>query len=29
MGGYYKPDTDKVNAAMRPCAKLNEIIDSI
>jgi isocitrate dehydrogenase len=29
LGGYYKVDTDKVDAAMRPSATLNAIIDSI
>ncbi len=27
LGGYYKPDADKVSAAMRPSATLNAIID--
>ncbi|MEZ6187416.1 MAG: NADP-dependent isocitrate dehydrogenase [Planctomycetota bacterium] len=29
MGGYYKPDTAKVDAAMRPSATLNAIVDGI
>ncbi len=29
MGGYYRPDTAKVAAAMRPCALLNSIIDAL
>jgi isocitrate dehydrogenase len=29
MGGYYHPDKAKVGAAMRPCAKLNAIIDAL
>jgi isocitrate dehydrogenase len=29
MGGYYRPDRAKVAAAMRPCATLNAIIDSL
>jgi isocitrate dehydrogenase len=29
LGGYYKVDTEKVDAAMRPSATLNAIIDSI
>jgi isocitrate dehydrogenase len=29
IGGYYKPDWDKVNAVMRPSATLNAIIDAI
>jgi isocitrate dehydrogenase len=29
IGGYYHPDDTKVNAAMRPSATLNAIIDSI
>lgn len=29
LGGYYKPDTAKASAAMRPSAMLNAIIDSI
>jgi isocitrate dehydrogenase len=28
IGGYYRPDDDKVTAAMRPSATLNEAIDS-
>ncbi|HEY8975881.1 MAG TPA: NADP-dependent isocitrate dehydrogenase [Burkholderiaceae bacterium] len=28
IGGYYKPDTDKTNAAMRPSATFNAVIDS-
>lgn len=28
MGGYYKPDVEKVAAAMRPSAALNSIIDA-
>jgi monomeric isocitrate dehydrogenase len=29
MGGYYKVDTAKVDAAMRPSATLSAIIDGI
>lgn len=29
LGGYYKPDADKVSAAMRPSATLNSILDAI
>ena len=29
IGGYYKPDDEKAEAAMRPSKTLNEIIDSI
>jgi len=29
LGGYYKPDTVKASAAMRPSSALNAIIDSI
>jgi isocitrate dehydrogenase len=29
MGGYYHPDRKKVAAAMRPCATLNAIIDTL
>jgi isocitrate dehydrogenase len=29
MGGYYHPDKKKVDAAMRPCAKLNAIIEAL
>ena len=29
LGGYYKPDAAKTDAAMRPSATLNEIIASI
>jgi isocitrate dehydrogenase len=29
MGGYYRPDPAKVDAAMRPCATLNAIIDAL
>ena len=29
LGGYYYPDEDKLNAAMRPSATLNEIISSL
>lgn len=29
IGGYYKPDTDKVKAAMRPSSRFNEIIDAV
>lgn len=29
IGGYYYPNVEKVTAAMRPCKKLNTIIDSI
>jgi len=29
IGGYYKPDTVKLTAAMRPSARFNEIIDAM
>ena len=29
IGGYYKPDADKVEEAMRPSATLNAILDGI
>ncbi|RLA69696.1 MAG: hypothetical protein DRG24_08080, partial [Epsilonproteobacteria bacterium] len=29
IGGYFKPDTAKATAAMRPSATLNAIIDAI
>ncbi|MFT5904217.1 MAG: isocitrate dehydrogenase, partial [Flammeovirgaceae bacterium] len=29
LGGYYKPDEDKVNKAMRPNSTLNQAIDKI
>ena len=29
MGGYYRPDAEKVSAAMRPSPTLNTIIDSL
>ena len=29
IGGYYRPNVDKVNAVMRPSATLNAVIDSI
>lgn len=29
LGGYYKPDLDRVNAAMRPSATLNGILDGM
>ncbi|MBM3312521.1 MAG: NADP-dependent isocitrate dehydrogenase, partial [Candidatus Aminicenantes bacterium] len=29
MGGYYRPDKEKVEAAMRPCPTLNDIIDAL
>jgi isocitrate dehydrogenase len=29
LGGYYKPDAEQVDAAMRPSQALNQIIDSI
>jgi isocitrate dehydrogenase len=29
MGGYYHPDKKKLDAAMRPCATLNAIIDAL
>jgi len=29
LGGYYKPDADQADAAMRPSQTLNQIIDSI
>jgi len=28
LGGYYRPDLAKATAAMRPCRRLNEILDS-
>ena len=28
IGGYYKPDTDKTNAAMRPSATFNAVLDA-
>ncbi|MFL6626606.1 MAG: NADP-dependent isocitrate dehydrogenase [Vitreoscilla sp.] len=28
IGGYYKPDTDKTNAAMRPSATFNAVLDN-
>jgi len=28
IGGYYKPDTEKTNAAMRPSATFNAVLDS-
>jgi len=28
IGGYYKPDTEKTNAAMRPSATFNAVVDS-
>jgi isocitrate dehydrogenase len=27
IGGYYKPDVEKVDKAMRPCQLLNEIFE--
>ena len=27
IGGYYKPDSEMVNKAMRPCQLLNDIIE--
>ncbi|WP_277452474.1 NADP-dependent isocitrate dehydrogenase [Janibacter sp. DB-40] len=29
LGGYYKPDTEKASAAMRPSATLNAVLDSM
>ncbi|MGB0453153.1 MAG: NADP-dependent isocitrate dehydrogenase [Bacteriovoracaceae bacterium] len=29
MGGYYRPDVEKVSKAMRPCEKLNQTINSL
>ncbi len=29
MGGYYHPDKKKLEAAMRPCATLNAIVDAL
>ncbi len=29
MGGYYKPDADKVSAAMRPSSTFNAVIDAL
>ncbi|HPV80936.1 MAG TPA: NADP-dependent isocitrate dehydrogenase, partial [Dermatophilaceae bacterium] len=29
MGGYYRPDTAKTGAAMRPSATLNAVIDAL
>ncbi|HEY5649147.1 MAG TPA: NADP-dependent isocitrate dehydrogenase, partial [Nitrospiria bacterium] len=29
VGGYFRPDDDKANAAMRPSATLNSIVDAI
>ncbi len=29
IGGYYRPDADKVRAAMRPSATFNKILDSL
>ena len=29
IGGYYRPDIDKVTAAMRPSETLNEVLDSL
>ena len=29
IGGYYVPDTERTDAVMRPCARLNEIIDAL
>ncbi|MHC4925194.1 MAG: NADP-dependent isocitrate dehydrogenase, partial [Planctomycetota bacterium] len=29
LGGYFKPDTDRTNAAMRPSATLNGIIEGV
>ena len=28
IGGYYKPDVEKVKAVMRPSATLNAILDA-
>ena len=29
IGGYYVPDAARTDAVMRPCARLNEIIDAL
>ena len=29
IGGYYVPDAERTDAVMRPCARLNEIIDAL
>ena len=29
VGGYYKPDTTKTDAAMRPCSALNDIVANV
>ena len=29
IGGYYRPDADKVASVMRPSKTFNEIIDSL
>jgi isocitrate dehydrogenase len=29
VGGYYKPDLDRANAAMCPSAALNEILEAV
>ena len=29
IGGYYRPDPEKVAAAMRPSRTLNEALDSL
>jgi len=29
IGGYYRPEFDKVSKAMRPSATLNAIVDAI
>ncbi len=29
LGGYYRPDQDLATAAMRPCVRLNDILDAV
>src|SRR5690606_13996721 len=29
IGGYYRPDAERVDAVMRPSAAFNEVIDSL
>ena len=29
IGGYYVPDAERTDAVMRPCARLNEIVDAL
>ena len=29
LGGYYRPDAQKAEAAMRPCAAFNEVLDAL